>query len=241
MGVALGAGCWRYLPDHCVNLNGDTTCRAKGGMFCSSCTVDNDGCVDVEPGPGCYHEGGGLGSSGDGAKTSTSWMSSTTDASTPTTLSSSTFAETTVMDMTMDTSATETSTSSTTEGPVTTTGSTETSGSTSEMTGATGCETGGHPHEGCYEGMWSGDCPGFVSGNISFVVSSSGSLEGELAGDLQGSISGSVNNGGSIGNGVLAWDFASGCEFDGQINMGNGTWSCPRMKPCSGTWMASIL
>lgn len=48
--LALGSSCTRFVESHCANGSGDQQCRDRGqGMFCSQCTLDNDGCVEQLP------------------------------------------------------------------------------------------------------------------------------------------------------------------------------------------------
>lgn len=236
-----GMGCWVYASDHCGNRGGNLAC-SQPGSFCDLCQVENDGCASVVPSPGCRYPAGGTGLGSSGGLGSAS-DDADTMMKNPVRLTADTTASNSNSSSVPGTSGSGAATAN--ESETITTGLGMTSGTETTATGTTGCEAGGHPHEGRYEGMWSGDCPGFLFGDISFVVCGTGALDGALTGDLQGEVSGSVNNGGTIGNGVLTWDFEIDCVFDGQIDaMGsvtNGTWSCPRMKPCSGTWMASIL
>ncbi|MEX1364689.1 MAG: hypothetical protein AB1Z98_16295 [Nannocystaceae bacterium] len=50
VGLAFGGGCTRLAEGHCANGSGDQQCREREqGMFCSQCTLDNDGCVELLP------------------------------------------------------------------------------------------------------------------------------------------------------------------------------------------------
>lgn len=58
VGLALGVGCSDLLTSHCANMAGDQTCADRGmGSFCSTCTVEADGCTDMRPADDCYFAG----------------------------------------------------------------------------------------------------------------------------------------------------------------------------------------
>ncbi|MEX1363133.1 MAG: hypothetical protein AB1Z98_08405 [Nannocystaceae bacterium] len=84
LGLAVGAGCFRYAPNHCGNNEGDATCRDRElGMFCDLCVGNNDGCVNAQPPADCYWEGpetDGDSSSGSGSETGGGSTTTTTDA-----------------------------------------------------------------------------------------------------------------------------------------------------------------
>lgn len=56
LGAAAGAGCSSVAAGHCGNGSGDQQCRdGAQGMFCSQCTLENDGCVDELPADASCH------------------------------------------------------------------------------------------------------------------------------------------------------------------------------------------
>lgn len=52
--LLLGAACLRDNADHCDNRRGSATCLELGlGSYCSVCTAERSGCVDLEPNESC--------------------------------------------------------------------------------------------------------------------------------------------------------------------------------------------
>lgn len=99
----VGMACTRELPNHCANLDGDRTCAAGGGLFCSSCVLANDGCADIRPSDECYFPGPGQGG-GLSTTDGTANPSDTTSTTNPT--SDGTIAEETTLALTSESEAT---------------------------------------------------------------------------------------------------------------------------------------
>lgn len=74
---SLAGGCQQLASDHCGNNGGDSHCRSQdAGMYCSVCTLDNNGCVaELPDDPDCRSAGDDVaGSDSTGPSTMTTTM-----------------------------------------------------------------------------------------------------------------------------------------------------------------------